>query len=266
MTRPNTIDGLSINQKALNSLFDDAIDELEITFDIYFEIERYKPRCVHVLNRLLTSGTREGKILVLGSNEKPFTMFFKKMGFQVEGHSFNPTLKDAKENERETTSSMALMIGNLPQEYEAIICDDILQFFECPAETLAMLKDHLKPGGVLTVTTPNAVRGTSRLRFLAGRNIYPWPSGDGNEPVEGNDQRSLFYREYTLPELDMLVKDIGLGLIKSEFIIGKTVKANMWPPMPVKEYVMQIIFLAFQKIAAPLRNYIFVAARKPLSF
>jgi hypothetical protein len=60
------------------------------------------------------------------------------------------------------------------------------------------------------------------------------------------------------------VKNIGFGLIKSEFIVGMSVKANTWPPLPVKEYFLQTIFLAIQKIAAPLRTYLFVAARKPL--
>ena len=249
-------------KKALNRLFDDAIDELEVTFDIYFEIERYRPRCVHVVNRMFYSGMREGNVLVLGSNEKPFTMLLHKMGFQAEGFSFHRELQDEKVDTIGKVSGDFQVIRNLQGEYDTIICDDVLQHVESPNVLFEILNDHLRPGGVLMVTTPNVARGTSRLRLVSGRNIYPWPFG--GESLNGDVQRLLPYREYTLSELDILVKNIGFGLIKSEFIVGMSVKANTWPPLPVKEYFLQTIFLAIQKIAAPLRTYLFVAARKPL--
>jgi SAM-dependent methyltransferase len=249
-------------KKALNHLFDDAIDELEVNFDIYFEIERYRPRCVHILNRMLYSGMSKGNVLVLGSNEKPFTMLLNKMGFQAEGFSFHRPLTDEKVDTIGKGSVDFQVIRNLRGEYDTIICDDILQHVESPTEIFEILKDHLRPGGVLMVTTPNIARGTSRLRLVSGRNIYPWPFG--GESTNGYVQRLFPYREYTLCELDTLVKNIGFGLIKSEFIVGMSVKANTWPPLPVKEYFLQTIFLAIQRLAAPLRTYLFVAARKPL--
>jgi len=251
-----------LDKRALNHLFDDAIDELEVTFDVYFEIERYRPRCVHAVNRMLFSGMREGNVLVLGSNEKPFTMLLQKMGFQAEGFSFHPALKDETADTIGKVSADFQIIRNLQGEYDTIICDDVLQHVDSPPEIFEILKDHLRPGGVLMVTTPNIARGTSRLRLVSGRNIYPWPFG--GESLNGDVQRLLPYREYTLSELDTLVKNIGFGLIKSEFIVGMSVKANTWPPLPLKDYILQTIFLAIQKIAAPLRTYLFVAARKPL--
>jgi len=250
------------DKKALNHLFDDAIDELEVTFDIYFEIERYRPRCVHTVNRMLYSGMRKGNVLVLGSDEKPFTILLNKMGFQAEGLSFHRMMKDERVDTIGKGFVDLQVIRNLQGKYDTIICDDILQHVESPTELFEILKDRLRPGGVLIVTTPNIARGTSRLRLVSGRNIYPWPFG--GESPNGDVQRLLPYREYTLYELDSLVKNIGFGLIKSEFIVGMSVKANTWPPLPVKEYFLQTLFLAIQKIAAPLRTFLFVAARKPL--
>jgi SAM-dependent methyltransferase len=263
VARLNTTDQKMIfEKKALNHLFDDAIDELEVTFDIYFEVERYRPRCVHVVRRMFYSGIKEGKVLVLGSNERPFTMLLRKMGFQAEGLSFHPVMNEGEGTTMQKVSSYVQAIRNVQGEYDTIICDDVLQHIESPLEILEILNDHLKPGGVLMVTTPNAARGTSRLRLVSGRNVYPWPFG--GESPDGHVQRLLPYREYTLSELDTFVKNIGFGLIKSEFIIGIREKANTWPPLPIKEYFFQIIFLAVQKIAAPLRTFLFVAARKPL--
>lgn len=257
---------MSINKKALNRLFADAIDELEITYDVYFEIDHYRFRCVHVLNRLLSSGVKEGKVIVLAANEKPFSMLFEKLGFEVQGFNLNPASCFKQENESETQSSGDQVIRDLGGDYDIIICDDILQSLESPSEILTCLKGNLRPGGFLTITTPNAARGITRLRLLAGRNVYPWP-GDhfsGEENLEGHVKRLMPYREYTLRELEMLLNNSGLELMQSEFIIGKSVNANMWPPIPVKEYFLQKIYIVIQKVAAPLRNYLYVAGRKPL--
>ncbi|MCC7202146.1 MAG: methyltransferase domain-containing protein [Nitrospirae bacterium] len=251
-----------MNKKQLNSLFDDAIDELEITYDVYFGIERYRPRCVHTMHRLLSSRIEGGKVLVLGSNEKPFTMMCEKLGFRAEGFSFRPTTNNVHEDENSTASSETELIKNMKGDFDIIICDDILQNIQYPQDMLILLKEHLRPGGLLMLTTPNVARGTSRLWLLSGRNIYPTPSV--SETEEGEVLRLIPYREYTLREIERLVTDIGLERLQSEFIIGKNVNANMWPPMPVKEYLLQTLFLAVQKIAAPLRSYLFVAARNPL--
>jgi hypothetical protein len=249
-----------MNRKALNSLFDDAIDELEITYDVYFEIERYRRRSVHIADRLLSKGTRQGKVLVLGSNEKPFAMMLDKLGFQAEGFSLHQKLEYDNKNEGATMSSVLREIRDLQSEYDIIICDDVLQRLVSPSDTLKMLRDHLRPGGVLMVTTPNMARGTARLRLLTGKNICQPVACD--ESPEDEDKQIMPYREYTLRELEMLVKDAGLELTESEFIIGMNVNANIWPPMPVKEYFFQKLFLAVQKIAPPLRNYLYAAGRR----
>jgi len=252
-----------MNKKELNSLFDDAIDELEITYDVYFNIERYRPRCVHTMHRLLSSGLEGGKVLVLGSDEKPFTMMCSKLGFHADGISFNPSANNVTENENRTASSVTEIIKNIKDDFDIIICDDILQYIQYPQEMLILLKGHLRPGGLLMLTTPNVARGTSRLWLLSGRNIYPLPSV--SETEEGEVMHLIPYREYTLLELKRLVTDAGLELRESEFIIGKNVNANMWPPMPVKEYLLQTLFRAVQKVAPPLRSYLFVAARNSYS-
>jgi SAM-dependent methyltransferase len=255
-----------MKKKSIDRLFDDAIDDLDITYDEYFEIERFRPRSVHIVHRLLPNGIRDRKVLVLCSNEIPFSMLFQKVGFHVENFYSSGTENDEKENVRETGDAMIQMIRKLKSVYDVICCDDILQILESPSEVLKCLKKKLRPGGVLTISTPNVARCITRLRLLAGRNVYPWP-GDhfsGEENFEGHNKRLMPYREYTLRELEMLLNSNGFELMQSEFIIGKSVNANMWPPMPVKEYFLQKIFIVIQKLAAPLRSYLYVAGQKPV--
>jgi SAM-dependent methyltransferase len=218
------------------------------------------------MNRLLSNGIKQGKVLIFGSNGKPFAMLVEKLGFQVDDFNRHKTLKDEKENESETLSSAIQKIKDLEGEYEIIICDDIFQHLASPTATLKMLKDLLRPGGVLTITTPNIARGATRLWLLFGKNIYPWLDDHfvRTESPDDSIQQVLPYREYTLSELEFIVRDVELELIHSEFIIGKSVNANMWPPMPVKEYFLQKLFLVVQKMVSPFRNYLFVAGRKPI--
>jgi len=268
MTQSNVMNRqMPAGKKALNRFFDDALDELEVTYDIYFEIDRYRPRSVHIVDWLLSSGVTEGNVLVIGTNEKPFTMLFERLGFQVEGFSLHETLNYEKDDECETASSALQKIRDLQGAYDVIICDDVLQYLTSPADVLTALKEHVRPGGLLTITTPNAARGTSRLRLLTGRNVYPFPTDHipQNELVETDVRRLTPYREYTLQELESLVRAGGFELMRKEFVVGTYVNANRWPPMPVKEYFLQTIFLKIQKVAPPLRSYLFAAVRKPFS-
>jgi len=252
-------------KKSLKNLFDDAIDELEVTYEVYFEIERHRPRCLHAVNWLLSGGITNGKVLVFGENEKPFTMLFEKLGFQV--HGFSLPLNYHKSVECETASSVVQKIRDLREDYDVVVCDDVLQHFASAATVLSLLKDYVRPGGMLLLTTPNVASGTSRLRLLRGRNIYP--SSDNhyphNQSPDTDAQRLMPYREYTLRELELLFKAEGFELTKKECIVGTYVSANRWPPMPVKEYILHLISLGIQKIAAPLRDYLFVAARRPFA-
>lgn len=254
---------INCKPKYLHKLFDDTLDELEITFDVYFALAQYKKRCVHVLRCLITSGMSTGNILVLGSNESAFTSVLKKAGYAVDSLGLDNTLNSSFDRNHCLTFNSALekAIRNIQHEYDSIICDDIFQYFESPSDSLSVLNKLLKPGGVLILSTPNATRGTSRLRLMFGKNVFPTlnrnTSPDGKETV-------TLRKEYTIVEVNALLSDIGFGLISSKYIIGKNVNANVWPPMPVKEYFLQLLFLGVQRVAAPLRNYLLVAARKPL--
>jgi len=97
--------------------------------------------------------------------------------------------------------SQAHALDRLPTGYDAILLVEVLEHLLVnPLRLFRSVWDHLVPGGLFFLTTPNMARLGSRLRLLTGRSIkesgrYPW---DG----------SMVYGhvvEFTIDELDQLL-------------------------------------------------------------
>jgi SAM-dependent methyltransferase len=91
-------------------------------------------------------------------------------------------------------------------------CEVIEHLTLNPVWALAEIHRVLKPGGALVLSTPNASRADSIANFLLGRNIYdPYHLG---APLMG----SRHSREYTLNELDDLLRGCGFRIDRAEDI------------------------------------------------
>ncbi len=89
--------------------------------------------------------------------------------------------------------------------YRLIVLAEVLEHLHAaPKPVLRFLRDHLEPGGVLILQTPNAVALPKRLKLLAGKNPFEMPREDPNNPGH--------FREYTLRELRRLARDAGFGV------------------------------------------------------
>jgi 2-polyprenyl-3-methyl-5-hydroxy-6-metoxy-1,4-benzoquinol methylase len=90
----------------------------------------------------------------------------------------------------------------LPSGYDAILLVEVLEHLLVnPLLLFREVWDHLAPGGLFFLTTPNMVRLPNRFRMLAGRSVkeqgrYPW------------DGTAVFGHviEFTLDELDLLLR------------------------------------------------------------
>lgn len=93
-------------------------------------------------------------------------------------------------------------LSALPSGYDAILLVEVLEHLLVnPLLLFREVWEHLAPGGIFFLTTPNMVRLPNRFRMLLGRSVkeqgrYPW---DGT-PVFGH------VIEFTLDELDTLLK------------------------------------------------------------
>ena len=93
-------------------------------------------------------------------------------------------------------------LEGLARGYDAILLVEVLEHLLVnPLLLFRQVWEHLAPGGVFFLTTPNQARLRNRLRLLIGRSIkedgrYPWAGA----PVYGH------VIEFTLDELDRLLR------------------------------------------------------------
>jgi len=253
-------------KRSLSQVFDDTLDEREITYDMYCEIESYRPRCLYFLNWLLTNGIHNGTVLVLSTYPRPLSMLFERLGFRVREIVVNQALKTGKDADGHEIFPAPQILVGLEESFDVMLCDDLLQHLVSPVRTLQVLKERLGPKGVLILTSPNVARGVSRLRLLTGRNIYRcledslWNGGSLGE----NIQQPMFYREYTLREVEDLVSRAGFAVLEKRCFIGKKTADHYFPMthMPITTYLSSQIYYNIQRAIPPLRSHLFVAARK----
>jgi SAM-dependent methyltransferase len=93
-------------------------------------------------------------------------------------------------------------LSGLPDGYDAILLVEVLEHLLVnPLRLFRSIWDHLAPGGLFFLTTPNQARVRNRLRMVRGRSIkeagrYPWEG----PPVYGH------VIEFTRGELDLLAR------------------------------------------------------------
>jgi glycosyltransferase involved in cell wall biosynthesis len=252
----------------LKKTFDDAIDDLEITIETYYEIAKYQPRCLFIANWLANNKIQKGSVLVVGAYPFPLTMFLEKLGFKVRGIAVAKKLEPWKEIKNLILfSDLENTVSDLPENYDLILCDDLLQYFEFPVRILQLLKEHLNPGAVFILTTMNSARGTTRFSLLFGRNIYPWLCDDiQNDGSSIEDiQKLIPYREYTLREVEKLALDSGHSIIDSQYVIGKKLIEGGIESLSFRSYFLRIIYYLVQKTIPSLRSHLFVAAERTSS-
>ncbi len=105
-------------------------------------------------------------------------------------------------------------LAGLPEGYDAILLVEVLEHLLVnPLGLFRSIWDHLAPGGLFFLTTPNQARIGNRWRLLAGRSIkengrYPW---DG-APVYGH------VIEFGRAEFDLLARAESLTPDRSTVI------------------------------------------------
>ncbi len=115
------------------------------------------------------------KILDIGCANGLFGKYLKKKNNVVYGVEISD--KMAIQAKKNLNKVFVLNIEKNPlpfknNEFDVILCMDILEHLFDPREVLKKLKNYLKPTGLLIVTVPNAVHWSMRLHILSGKFNY----------------------------------------------------------------------------------------------
>lgn len=131
------------------------------------------------------------------------------------------------------------------------IFDVIEHLHQSPRELLNAAGRHLRPGGVLAVTMPNAVNLRKRVDVLRGRSNYP-PVDQFFLSVQGWRGH---VREYTLEETARICRMAGFQVLSATSYEGNAY--DMLRGLRLR------LFLALARLAPGLGSGLLVVARRP---
>jgi glycosyltransferase involved in cell wall biosynthesis len=225
------------------SLFDDALDELDIDYDTYYRFDHYKPLCTYIAGWLFNNGVRMGSVLVIGNFISPLSMLLKKHGFSVREVKLTRGIEpwDIHENKLDISDLDALK--NLPERYDVIICDDILHNADYAGRLLLTLREKLQTEGTLLITVKNA----RNKRTFRRERTY---AHQGENTLSTSEKKEAHSRQCHIEEVRNLVSDAGFSVNQHHYII------------PVFMYVRNRLRYFVHKSLPILRNHIFLVAQK----
>jgi SAM-dependent methyltransferase len=178
------------------------------------------PRFLHTLDRLpLTPGLR---VLELGGNPYLFTLLLQRLlRYQISLANFTHAniyetavgrssqrvwSEHYGEDHTFAYDSFNLELSDYPYPEESfdlvLFCEILEHLVVDPLKIFAKLRRIIRPGGLLLITTPNAVRLVNVALILSGSNIF-----DRYHPQNGVYGRHN--REFTIPEMDQILRGAG---------------------------------------------------------
>lgn len=205
----------------------------------------------------LKEKTRPGQILLdVGSHALHFGMVARSLELEVWGADIERFACDPVIQKRQTRFGIRdirvcdLSRVDLPYE-DAFF--DVLSFSETlehlnfnPLPVIMEFHRVLKPGGLVVVTTPNALRLGKRLSFLAGRSVFA-----DLETLCKGDAYSVHFREYSLRELCNLLEWGG-------FVIVQRQTRYLYPSAGVRKLAKRTI----ETLIPSLAGNLFVVGQK----
>ncbi len=182
-------------------------------------------RVVRCHEMLKSQGLQQGSILEIGSYFGSFALAFKRLGYEVTavdrydsyGSAFSGymdlikheginVVSTSRENEHDMTASLG--------EFDAVISMAVVEHIpHTPRLFLKMLKDHIRPGGIVAMDTPNVARWWNVQHLSEGQTVFQDLSSQFHctIPYEGH------HREYTGAEIEWMLNEMGFEGTKIDY-------------------------------------------------
>jgi len=113
------------------------------------------------------------------------------------------------------------------ESFDAVIfCETLEHFAFNPVPVLQQMRQVLKPGGKLYLTTPNQAHLKNAIKLLAGHTINDSASSffhnDNCYDPEGHLEFGLHWREYSMADLALLLEKSGFTVERRRFRVYKS--------------------------------------------
>lgn len=156
-------------------------------------------------------------------------------------------------------------VDDLPFEekvFDAILLGEVIEHLNySPLVPLIKMKNLLKPGGRLIVTTPNVLRIINMIKLLAGQNICSDIMRYDREPMWYRN-KPFYYRHnrlYTMSELKQLITRTHLKVVASGFI-----SQGIYFGDRLQEVIARIMIQPMLWLFPRFRDFIWLVAEKDI--
>ena len=216
---------------SIKAVLDESFNDLE-PFSHRYRHE--KKRYIHTLKTVTNLARKGSRILDIGTGIGVIPHCLNRVGFKAQGleyfvfpenksGQFGTQAFDQSHQVRKKWQELNLVVGekniltdNLESlgQFDVIISEALIEHLKDPKLFLTRISTLLSEKGLLIIATPNQTTLINRLRLLFGRSIY-WPIG---EFFSDGESFIGHWREYTLSELEYMIRESGFEVIKSENI------------------------------------------------
>lgn len=205
------------------------------------------------------------KILDVGCGFCYLAKFLKLQGFKVFAVDFfygNVSKIRCKESGI-PFFQLNIEVDDLPfgeKAFDVILLGEVIEHFTySPLIPLRKIRTALKKGGILILTTPNALRLISLLKLSIGYNLYPDLKTYYEEPISYKGKR-FYYRHnrlYTKKGLRQLISQAGFKIISSGFSSEGSYKGDN-----LRKVFFKLLISPLLLALPPFRDFLWIAAEK----
>ena len=218
--------------------------------------------------KLVSGFPGNNRIVDIGIGYGFYDIILKEMfGFNVSGTEVEENI--ASYCKLPQSFGINIAIGKLsgtgglaePESYDLAIFSEVIEHLRIsPMKALLEVRNILKPGGRLILTTPNIAGLTNILKLSTGRNIMEQFPDDDSGLGHVTD-KMVHIREYTMNELKNLVKRAGFTVESAKFSISND-KIPVGPNINFSKKILRLLLLPPCFVWPGFRSLLVIICRK----